>query len=92
MLVLVYPILQCISVMLSRKKPVMVFSRRVSQISKQLIKTYMRVLRLPEVVQVTISVDSLYLVSPADGEADLRSIDELQDFALVALLGNQRTS
>ena len=92
MLVLVYPILQCISVMLSRKKPAMVFSRRVSQISKQLIKTYMRVLRLPEVVQVTISVDSLYLVSPADGEVDLRGIDELQDFALVAKQGNQRTS
>ena len=74
------------------QKPAVVFSRRASQISKQPIKTYMRVLRLPKAVQVAVCVDSLYLVSLADGKADLRSIAGLQDFALVALLGNQRTS
>ena len=47
----------------------------------------MRVLRLPKAVQVAVCVDSLYLVSLADGEADLRSLAGLQDFALVALLG-----
>jgi len=78
--------------MLSRKKPAVVFSRRASQISKQLIKTYMRVLRLPKAVQVAVCVDSLYLVILTDGEAYLRSLTGLQDFALVALLGNRCTS
>ena len=47
----------------------------------------MRVLRFPKAVQVAVCVDGLYLVSLADGEADLWSIAGLQELALVALLG-----
>ena len=63
-----------------------------SQISKQPIKTYMRVLRLPKAVQVAVCVDSICLVSLAEGEADLRSLAGLQDFALASLLGNRCTN
>ena len=50
----------------------------------------MRVLRFPKAVQVAVCVDGLYLVSLADGEADLWSIAGLQELALVALLGLER--
>ena len=52
----------------------------------------MRVLRLPKAVQVAVCVDSIYLVPLAEGEADLRSLAGLQDFALAALLGNRCTN